>query len=236
MNIALIGYGRMGQLIEQIALEKGHTISVIINSSNKIENQDFSNTDVAIDFSTPNSAYYNIQFILNLGIPMVSGTTAWLENLENAKQLAKEKATGFLYASNFSIGVNLFFELNKKLCLLMQNQPEYKASIKEIHHTEKLDMPSGTALSLQSQIANTINIESERTENFPGTHIVKYDSEIDSISITHQAHNRIGFAQGALIAAEWLIVFGELQDLHSLKRSSARSQCPPFSQELMAAL
>ena len=205
MNIALIGYGRMGQLIEQIALEKGHTISVIINSSNKIENQDFSNTHVAIDFSTPNSAYYNIQFILNLGIPIVSGTTAWLENLENVKQLAKEKATGFLYASNFSIGVNLFFELNKKLSQLMQNQPEYKASIKEIHHTGKLDMPSGTALSLQSQIANTINIESERTENFPGTHIVRYDSEIDSIYITHQAHNRIGFAQGALIAAEWII-------------------------------
>ena len=205
MNIALIGYGRMGQLIEQIALKKGHTISVIINSSNNIENQDFSNTDVAIDFSTPNSAYYNIQFILNLGIPVVSGTTAWLENLDDAKRLAKEKATGFLYASNFSIGVNLFFELNKKLSKLMQNQPEYKASIKEIHHIEKLDTPSGTALSLQSQIAHTINIESERTENFPGTHIVNYDSEIDSISITHQAHNRIGFAQGAMIAAEWII-------------------------------
>ena len=205
MNIALIGYGRMGQLIEQIALKKGHTISVIINSSNNIENQDFSNTDVAIDFSTPNSAYYNIQFILNLGIPVVSGTTAWLENLDDAKRLAKEKATGFLYASNFSIGVNLFFELNKKLSKLMQNQPEYKASIKEIHHIEKLDTPSGTALSLQSQIANTINIESERTENFPGTHIVNYDSEIDSISIKHQAHNRIGFAQGAMIAAEWII-------------------------------
>ena len=205
MNIALIGYGRMGQLIEQIALKKGHTISVIINSSNNIENQDFSNTDVAIDFSTPNCAYYNIKFILNLGIPLVSGTTAWLENLEDAKQLAIEKATGFLYASNFSIGVNLFFELNKKLSQLMQNQPEYKASIKEIHHTEKLDTPSGTALSLQSQIANSINIESERTENFPGTHIVNYDSEIDSISITHQAHNRIGFAQGAMIAAEWII-------------------------------
>ena len=205
MNIALIGYGRMGQLIEQIALKKGHTISVIINSSNNIENQDFSNTDVAIDFSTPNSAYFNIQFILNLGIPVVSGTTAWLENLDNAKRLAKEKATGFLYASNFSIGVNLFFELNKKLSKLMQNQPEYKASIKEIHHIEKLDTPSGTALSLQSQIANTINIESERTENFPGTHIVNYDSEIDSISIKHQAHNRIGFAQGAMIAAEWII-------------------------------
>ena len=205
MNIALIGYGRMGQLIEQIALKKGHTISVIINSSNNIENQDFSNTDVAIDFSTPNSAYFNIQFILNLGIPVVSGTTAWLENLDDAKRLAKEKATGFLYASNFSIGVNLFFELNKKLSKLMQNQPEYKASIKEIHHIEKLDTPSGTALSLQSQIANTINIESERTENFPGTHIVNYDSEIDSISITHQAHNRVGFAQGAMIAAEWII-------------------------------
>ena len=136
---------------------------------------------------------------------MVSGTTAWLENLDNVKQLAKEKATGFLYASNFSIGVNLFFELNKKLSQLMQNQSEYKASIKEIHHTEKLDMPSGTALSLQSQIPNNIDIESERTKNVPGTHIVNYDSEIDSISITHQAHNRMGFAQGALIAAEWII-------------------------------
>ena len=205
MNIALIGYGKMGQLIEQIALEKGHHISVIANSSNPIENQDFSSTDVAIDFSTPNCAYYNIQFILNLGIPIVSGTTAWLENLENVKQLAIEKATGFLYASNFSIGVNLFFELNKKLSQLMQNQHEYKASIKEIHHTEKLDIPSGTALSLQSQIPNIIDIESERTENVPGTHIVNYDSEIDSISITHQAHNRMGFAQGALIAAEWII-------------------------------
>ncbi len=205
MNIALIGYGKMGQLLEQIALEKGHHISVIVNSSNPIENQNFSSTDVAIDFSTPNIAYHNIKYVLTLGIPVVSGTTAWLENLDNVKQLAKEKATGFLYASNFSIGVNLFFELNKKLSRLMQNQSEYKASIKEIHHTEKLDMPSGTALSLQSQIPNFIDIESERTENITGTHTVNYDSEIDSISITHQAHNRIGFAQGALIAAEWII-------------------------------
>ena len=205
MKIALIGFGKMGQLMEQIALENGHTISVIVNSSNPIENQDFSNTDVAIDFSTPNSAFHNIKFILNLGIPIISGTTAWLENLEDAKQLAKEKATGFLYASNFSIGVNLFFELNKKLSQLMQNKPQYKASIKEIHHTEKLDIPSGTALNLQSQIAITSDIESERTENFPGTHTVYYNSEIDSISITHQAHNRMGFAQGALIAAEWII-------------------------------
>ena len=204
MNIALIGYGKMGQLIEQIALEKGHSISVIVNSSNPIENQDFSSTDVAIDFSTPNSAYHNIIYALTQRIPVVSGTTAWLENLENVKQLAEAKATGFLYASNFSIGVNLFFELNKKLSQLMHNQSEYKASIKEIHHTEKLDKPSGTALSLQSQIHNITDIESERTKNVPGTHIVNYDSEIDSISITHQAHNRIGFAQGALIAAEWI--------------------------------
>lgn len=205
MNIALIGYGKMGQLIEQIALEKGHSISVIVNSSNSIENQDFSSTDVAIDFSTPNSAYHNIKYVLTQGIPVVSGTTAWLENLDDINRLAIEKATGFLYASNFSVGVNIFFELNKKLSQLIQNQSEYKASIKEIHHTEKLDMPSGTALSLQSQIFNATDIESERTENVPGTHIVNYDSEIDSISITHQAHNRMGFAQGALIAAEWII-------------------------------
>ena len=205
MNIALIGYGKMGQLIEQIALEKGHRISVIVNSINSIENQDFSSTDVAIDFSTPNSAYHSIKCVLTQGIPVVSGTTAWLENLDDVKQLAKEKAIGFLYASNFSIGVNLFFELNKKLSQLMQNQSEYKVSIKEIHHVEKLDMPSGTALSLQSQISNTINIVSERTNNIPGTHIVNYDSEIDSISITHKAHNRMGFAKGALIAAEWII-------------------------------
>tara|TARA_B100000925_G_C21922403_1_gene436464 strand:+ start:347 stop:1009 length:663 start_codon:yes stop_codon:yes gene_type:complete len=205
MNIALIGYGKMGQLIEQIALEKGHRISVIVNSINSIENQDFSSTDVAIDFSTPNSAYHSIKCVLTQGIPVVSGTTAWLENLDDVKQLAKEKATGFLYSSNFSIGVNLFFELNKKLSQLMQNQSEYKVSIKEIHHAEKLDMPSGTALSLQSQISNTINIVSERTNNVPGTHIVNYDSEIDSICITHQAHNRQGFALGALIAAEWII-------------------------------
>ena len=205
MNIALIGYGKMGQLIEQIALEKGHRISIIVNSSNSIENHDFSSIDVAIDFSTPNSAYHSIKCVLTQGIPVVSGTTAWLENLDDVKQLAKEKATGFLYASNFSIGVNLFFELNKKLSQLMQNQSEYKVSIKEIHHAEKLDIPSGTALSLQSQISNTINIVSERTNNVTGTHIVNYYSEIDSICITHQAHNRKGFALGALIAAEWII-------------------------------
>ena len=205
MKIALIGYGKMGKLVEQIALEKGHSISVIINSSNPIENQDFSNTDIAIDFSTPNSAYNNIRYVLTKGIPVVSGTTAWLENLDDIKQLTIEKETGFLHASNFSIGVNLFFELNKKLSQLMQNQSDYKVSIKEIHHTEKLDMPSGTAISLKSQIPKIKEIESQRSKNVPGTHIVNYDSEIDSISIKHQAHNRKGFAQGALVAAEWIV-------------------------------
>tara|TARA_Y100000991_G_scaffold214635_1_gene202869 strand:+ start:1888 stop:2550 length:663 start_codon:yes stop_codon:yes gene_type:complete len=205
MNIALIGYGKMGKLIEQIALEKGHSISVIVNSSNPIENQNFTNIDVAIDFSTPSSAFHNIKFILSKGIPVVSGTTGWLNNINKVRGLALKKETGFLYASNFSIGVNLFFELNKKLSKLMQNHSEYKASIKEIHHTEKLDIPSGTALSLQSQITRKIDIESERTKNFAGTHIVNYDSEIDSISISHQAHNRMGFAQGSLIAAEWIV-------------------------------
>ncbi len=205
MKIALIGYGKMGKLIEQIALEKGHSISVIVNSNNPIENQDFSNTDIAIDFSTPNSAYNNIKCVLTQGIPVVSGTTAWLKNLDDVKRLTIEKETGFLHASNFSIGVNLFFELNKKLSQLMHNQSEYKVSIKEIHHTEKLDIPSGTAISLKSQIPKIIDIESQRSKNVPGTHIVNYDSEIDSISIKHQAHNRKGFAQGALVAAEWII-------------------------------
>ena len=205
MNIALIGYGKMGKLIEQIALEKGHSISVIVNSSNPIENQNFTNIDVAIDFSTPSSAFHNIKFTLSKGIPVVSGTTGWLNNINKVRRLALKKETGFLYASNFSIGVNIFFELNKKLSKLMQNHSEYKASIKETHHTEKQDIPSGTALSLQSQITRNIDIESERTKNIAGTHIVNYDSEIDSISISHQAHNRMGFAQGSLIAAEWIV-------------------------------
>ena len=205
MNIALIGYGKMGQLIEQIAIEKGHSITVIVNSSKSIENHNFKNVDVAIDFSTPKSAFHNIKFILSNRIPVVSGTTGWLNNIDKARKLADAKEIGFIYSSNFSIGVNIFFELNKKLSQLMQNHLEYKPSIKEIHHKSKIDSPSGTALSLNSQISSNIEIESERTENIPGTHIVNYDSKIDSISIRHQAHNRMGFVSGALIAAEWII-------------------------------
>lgn len=205
MNIALIGYGKMGQLIEQIAIEKGHSITVIVNSSNPIENHNLKNVDVAIDFSTPKSAFQNIKFILSNRIPVVSGTTGWLNDIDKARKLANAKEIGFIYSSNFSIGVNIFFELNKRLSQLMQNHLEYKPSIKEIHHKSKIDSPSGTALSLHSQMSSNIEIESERTENIPGTHIVNYDSKIDSISITHRAHNRMGFVSGALIAAEWII-------------------------------
>jgi 4-hydroxy-tetrahydrodipicolinate reductase len=205
MNIALIGYGKMGQLIEQIALEKGHSISLIATSKNPINKQNFSDIDVAIDFSTPESAFSNISQLLLKGIPVVSGTTGWLEKIEEIKKMAVEQETAFLYASNFSIGVNLFFELNKKLNQLMHNHTDYKASIEEIHHTQKLDTPSGTAITLKSQISDTINIKSERQENVPGTHIVEYTSTIDTISISHQAHNRMGFVKGALLAAEWII-------------------------------
>ena len=205
MNIALIGYGKMGQLIEQIALKKGHSISLIATSKNPIDKQNISGIDVAIDFSTPDSAYTNISQLLSKGIPVVSGTTGWLEKLEEIKKMAIEKETAFLYASNFSIGVNLFFELNKKLNQLMYNRNDYKASIEEIHHTQKLDIPSGTALTLKSQISDSIDIRSKRTESVPGTHTVEYSSTIDSISITHQAHNRMGFVNGALLAAEWII-------------------------------
>ena len=205
MNIALIGYGKMGQLIEQIALKKGHSISLIATSKNPIDKQNISGIDVAIDFSTPDSAYTNISQLLSKGIPVVSGTTGWLEKLEEIKKMAIEKETAFLYASNFSIGVNLFFELNKKLNQLMYNRNDYKASIEEIHHTQKLDIPSGTALTLKSQISDSIDIRSKRIESVPGTHTVEYSSIIDSISITHQAHNRMGFVNGALLAAEWII-------------------------------
>jgi len=205
MNIALIGYGKMGQLIEQIALEKGYSISLIATSKNPINKQKISDIDVAIDFSTPDSAYTNISQLLSKGIPVVSGTTGWLEKIEEIKKIALENETAFLYASNFSIGVNLFFELNKKLNQLMHNHSDYKASIEEIHHTQKLDIPSGTALTLKSQISDTIDIKSERIENVPGTHIVEYTSTIDSISITHEAHNRMGFVNGAILAAEWIV-------------------------------
>ncbi len=205
MNIALLGYGKMGQLIEEIATQSGHSIIYIANSKHIVDDIDFSKVDVAIDFSTPTTAFKNISTTLAQGVPVVSGTTGWLNKMEDINKLTTKNNTAFLYASNFSVGVNLFFELNKKLKSIMDSHPQYKTYIREIHHTEKLDAPSGTALSLQSQIDNNTPIDSERIKGVPGTHFVEYTSDIDTISISHEAHNRNGFAKGALMAAEWIV-------------------------------
>ena len=204
MKIAILGYGKMGQAIERIALQRGHKIILKANSQNPADTADFSAVEVAIDFSTPDTAFSNISSALTQGIPVISGTTAWLEKQTEAEQLAMENNTAFLYASNFSIGVNLFFELNKKLAQLMSNHEQYQASMKEVHHIHKLDAPSGTAISLAEDMQGEIHIESERTGEVPGTHIITYQSGIDSIEIKHEAHNRQGFALGAVLAAEWI--------------------------------
>lgn len=205
MNIALLGYGKMGQLIEEIATQSGHSITSIANSKHSVDDINFSKVDVAIDFSTPTTAFKNISTTLAQGVPVVSGTTGWLDKMGDINKLTTKNNTAFLYASNFSIGVNLFFELNKKLKSIMDSHPKYKTHIREIHHTEKLDAPSGTALSLQSQIDKNTPIDSERIKGVPGTHFVEYTSDIDTISISHEAHNRNGFAKGALMAAEWIV-------------------------------
>ena len=204
MKIAILGYGKMGQAIERIALQRGHEIILKTNSQNPADTADFSAVEVAIDFSTPDTAFSNISSALAQGIPVISGTTAWLEKQTEAEQLAMENNTGFLYSSNFSVGVNLFFELNKKLTQLIRNHNQYQASMKEIHHIHKLDAPSGTAICLAEDIQGEIHIESERIGEVPGTHIITYQSEIDTIEIKHEAHNRKGFALGAVLAAEWI--------------------------------
>ena len=204
MKIAILGYGKMGKNIEQLALKRGHEIVVKTTSKNKVENIDFSDVDVSIDFSTPSSAYNNINASLLQSTPVVSGTTGWLEKRSIINQLAVDNKTAFLYASNFSIGVNLFFELNKNLAKLMKNHEEYQAKIKEIHHIHKLDAPSGTAITLAEHLNDNVRIESERESEVPGTHIVSYESEIDYIEIKHKALNRQGFALGAILAAEWV--------------------------------
>ena len=193
-----------GQAIEKIALERGHEIALKTDSKNPAEQSDFSAINVAIDFSTPDTAFTNISTALNNGVPVISGTTAWLKKLSEAENLAIQNNTAFLYASNFSIGVNLFFELNKKLAKLMKTQEQYTPSIKEIHHIHKVDSPSGTAITLAEELSKKVAIDSERTGEVPGTHIISYQSEIDNIEIKHEAHNRQGFALGAVLAAEWI--------------------------------
>lgn len=218
MKIALLGYGKMGHVIERIALERGHEIVLKKTSSSTYEG--ITSADVAIDFSIPSVAVENIATAINNGIPVISGTTGWLENYHEMVQLCEEKDAAFLYGSNFSLGVNLFFELNDYLAKMMAKFKEYNVSMEEIHHTEKLDKPSGTAISLANAIINhsekntwtienpkpeEVFIDVKREENVPGTHSILYTSEVDYIKIEHVAHNREGFALGAIIAAEWII-------------------------------
>ncbi|WP_299522018.1 4-hydroxy-tetrahydrodipicolinate reductase [Winogradskyella sp.] len=217
MNIALLGYGRMGKSIETIALERHHKI--VLKIENDTDNFDFSNTDVAIDFSVPTAAVSNIKKALDAGIPVISGTTGWLEHYNDIIDHCNAKDGTFLYASNFSLGVNIFFETNKKLSALMSTVDGYSTEIEEIHHTKKLDAPSGTAITLAEQIientdynnwtldtpkSNEIPIESKRIPDVPGTHEITYKSDIDTINIKHTAHSRQGFAFGAVVAAEWI--------------------------------
>lgn len=222
MKIALIGYGKMGKAIEEIALERGHTVPLKIDISNL---SDFTaanlrNCDVAIEFTGPHSAVENISKCLDAGVPVVSGSTGWLEQWDTIKNKCETLKGSLLYASNFSVGVNIFFELNKKLAQLMSSQPSYKVTIEEIHHTQKKDAPSGTAITLAEQIiealpvkkwvnepahaADELPIISKRIDPAPGTHSIRYSSAIDDIEIIHTAHNRTGFATGAVLAAEYI--------------------------------
>ena len=218
MKIALLGYGKMGKEIEKISIERGHSISIIKDKNDTVTSID--NVDVAINFSTPDSAVDNIKLALNSSVPIICGTTGWLDDYEKIVEFSKKTNTSFLYSSNYSLGVNLFFDLNKKLAKLISSLKDYELKISETHHTEKLDKPSGTAITIAEDIINNskylswtfeknntseIEIESLRKANVPGTHSVTYSSEIDSIEIKHSAHNRKGFALGAVVAAEWII-------------------------------
>ncbi len=224
MKIALIGYGKMGKEIEQAADIKNDSFSFKITSKNKekIKEINLQNTTVAIEFTRPENAFENISALLKKGIPVVCGTTAWLDRLPEAKQIALNNNTALFYAPNYSLGVNLFFELNKKLAKLMTKYSDiYKVSIEEIHHTEKLDAPSGTAVKLAEELIDLhaskekwvnhsekneseLAIISKRIEGVPGTHSINYQSEIDELNLSHIAHSRKGFAQGALMAAHFI--------------------------------
>lgn len=219
MKIALVGYGKMGQIIDLIATQRGHEIVARLKESPTAHN--LNNPDVVIEFSNPQVAFKNIKTCLELNIPVVCGTTGWLERKSEIQEIAIQNNAAFLYGSNFSLGVNLFFALNEKLAKLMQNFPEYQAQLEEIHHTQKKDAPSGTAISLAEGIITNhpkfnawklqetqndlLGIFAIRQDEVPGTHSVSYKSEVDEIEIKHAAFNREGFALGAVIAAEWII-------------------------------
>jgi 4-hydroxy-tetrahydrodipicolinate reductase len=220
MNIALVGYGKMGKAIEEIAVANGHSIGLKIDQDNAADlcAEKVVGIDVAIEFTGPHSAFDNVMKCLSLGIPVVCGSTGWLEKYEEAKTLCETNKGTLIYASNFSIGVNIFFEINKTIAALMRKHPSYEVDLHEIHHTQKKDAPSGTAITLAEQVmeamphktkwvneassvASDLVIISERIDPAPGTHTITYASAIDSIEITHTAHNRKGFAGGALLAA-----------------------------------
>ena len=222
MRILLLGYGKMGKTIEQIAIERGHSIVGKIDVQNRadMDKLQTADVDVAIEFSSPESAFENIIYCLKKGWPIVCGTTGWLDRRAEVEALCKAQSGSFFYASNYSIGVNLFFRLNRMLARLM-NGHEYQSSMTEVHHIHKLDAPSGTAITLAEGIIEEmenvdgwklapeseegyLQILAERRGEVPGTHIVRYESEVDTIEISHTAHNRQGFALGAVVAAEWL--------------------------------
>lgn len=222
MNIALIGYGKMGKEIEKIALKRNHTIVLKVDMDNKdtVTAADFKKADVAIEFTTPHTVLDNIKKCFDADVPIVVGTTGWYENFDKVKAEALKGNKTLFYATNYSLGVNLFFKVNKYLAELMNKYPDYEVSMEEIHHIHKLDKPSGTAITLAEQVitkldrktkwsidsktADTLFIEDKREGEVPGTHIIKYQSPIDDIEIMHKAHNRQGFALGSVIAAEFI--------------------------------
>jgi len=231
MKIALLGYGKMGKTIEPLALQNGHEIVLKIDADNQPKRtlENVRKADVAIEFTQPEAVVDNLKLCFEAGVPVVSGTTGWLERFAEIEEACKKAEGAFFYASNFSIGVNIFMAVSRHLAKLMNEQPQYDVAMNEIHHTEKLDAPSGTAITLAEGIlehlqrktswkneatdsANVLPILSERIKNVPGTHLVTYSSDVDTIEIKHTAHSRQGFAQGALTAAEWLVgkkgVFG----------------------------
>lgn len=223
MKIALIGYGKMGKAIEEIAVSKGHEIvlKIDVDTRHEFTPENLSGADVAIEFTSPHSAVENLKLLFDAGVPVVCGSTGWLEKWDEVKAYCEARNGTFIYASNFSIGVNLFFELNKYLAKLMTRHPDYEVSMEEIHHTQKKDAPSGTAITLAEQVLQSIPqktnwsnqetgnaadlvITSKRIDPAPGTHSIRYHSDIDDIEIIHTAHNRKGFAGGAVAAAEFL--------------------------------
>ena len=223
MKIALIGYGKMGKAIEEIALEKGHEIvlKIDVGNSDEFTKENLQRADAAIEFTGPHSAFDNVKKCIEFGVPVISGSTGWLDKWNEISAMCETHNGCLVYSSNYSIGVNLFFKINKMVAAIMEKHPEYQVAMEEIHHTHKKDAPSGTAVTLAEGILenyaaknkwvneattqkNELSIISKRIDPAPGTHTVFYQSEIDEISINHTAHSRIGFASGSVLAAEFL--------------------------------